>query len=377
MKETLQAIEKRLQQSIRHEAGHRISCAPLIECYGARFAGIRTYDFLFDYEKAFSAFGQIKDRYPVWDIRRSLYFLHYGPYQSSIGLMRTILPDRKAELDNELQFLEQEVMLREDYQVILDQGYEAYLMLAYDRLFGAKPDQVRSARDEMVSMHQREIQDSREKNQVFLYGDHLYLPASYFSNLRSFPEFIRDVYQIPDTLKKVFRIATDHSLKISLEMVKKTGISRVMIGAPRISQEIFSKQIFENLFWPELARCGEVLIANGITPVYHLDGNWNQEMEYFRTLPKHKTIIELDGGTDIFKASQVLLDHTCLLGDVPPQLFTIGDPSEVDTYCKRLLTELGPLGGFILGSGCTLPYQAKHENVKAFFDAIEKYGGNG
>lgn len=138
--------------------------------------------------------------------------------------MRTILPDRKAELDNELQFLEQEVMLREDYQVILDQGYEAYLMLAYDRLFGAKPDQVRSARDEMVSMHQREIQDSREKNQVFLYGDHLYLPASYFSNLSILPGIHPGCLPDSGHLEKVFRIATDHSLKISLEMVKNRNI---------------------------------------------------------------------------------------------------------------------------------------------------------
>jgi uroporphyrinogen-III decarboxylase len=52
----------------------------------------------------------------------------------------------------------------------------------------------------------------------------------------------------------------------------------------------------------------------------------------------------------------------------------IGSPSEVDEYAKKLITVVGKGGGFIYSSGCCVPMNSKHENMKAFFDAVEKYG---
>ena len=50
-------------------------------------------------------------------------------------------------------------------------------------------------------------------------------------------------------------------------------------------------------------------------------------------------------------------------------MFSLGTPSEVTEYCKRLRSEVGP-GGFILSSGCDVPIDAKYENVKAMVEAV-------
>ncbi|MGB4504804.1 MAG: uroporphyrinogen decarboxylase family protein, partial [Syntrophaceticus sp.] len=105
--------------------------------------------------------------------------------------------------------------------------------------------------------------------------------------------------------------------------------------------------------------------------VLHLDSDWTKNLEYFLELPAGKVAIELDGTTDIFKAHQVLRGHTCIIGDVGAPLFTIGTPQQISDYCQKLLHELGRDGGFILGSGCHIPLQAKHENVDAFFHSIQ------
>jgi uroporphyrinogen-III decarboxylase len=106
----------------------------------------------------------------------------------------------------------------------------------------------------------------------------------------------------------------------------------------------------------------------------HYDSDWTKNLEYLLELPAKKFILELDGDTDIFKAKEILGGHCAIMGDMPAALLAIGSTSEVDEYAKKLITVVGKGGGLLYSSGCCVPMNAKHENVKAFFDAVEKYG---
>lgn len=72
--------------------------------------------------------------------------------------------------------------------------------------------------------------------------------------------------------------------------------------------------------------------------------------------------------TDIRKAREALGDHTCLMGDVPPALLTLGTPDEVFTYSRGLIQHMGGKG-FMLAAACCVPPDAKTENVKAMIAA--------
>lgn len=76
----------------------------------------------------------------------------------------------------------------------------------------------------------------------------------------------------------------------------------------------------------------------------------------------------MDGTTDIFKAKEVLGGRMCVMGDVPAVLFKLGTPRQVEACCQRLIDVVGKGGGFILGSGCEVHYDARFENIKAMFD---------
>ena len=48
------------------------------------------------------------------------------------------------------------------------------------------------------------------------------------------------------------------------------------------------------------------------------------------------------------------------------------DPSR--ETAKKLIEVVGQGGGFILSSGCSIPANAKTQNVKAMHEAVEEYG---
>src|SRR5659263_588202 len=82
-------------------------------------------------------------------------------------------------------------------------------------------------------------------------------------------------------------------------------------------------------------------VRHGITPILHMDSEWTPFFKYFKHLPARKCILNLDGTSDIFKAKEVLGDHMCIMGDVPATLLKLGEPEEVDEYCRRLIEEVG------------------------------------
>jgi uroporphyrinogen-III decarboxylase len=82
----------------------------------------------------------------------------------------------------------------------------------------------------------------------------------------------------------------------------------------------------------------------------------------------------LDGYTDIFKAKEILGDHMCIMGDVPPSLLTLGTPEQVENYVKKLIDEVGKGGGYILCTGCELPIDTKEENYRAMLETAKSYG---
>jgi uroporphyrinogen decarboxylase len=373
MNEKIYFPEERIVAAISHKKSDRISCAPLIESYASRFAGITNHDFFYDKEKAFSAFGSIEKKFPIWDIQRSIYFIHYGSFQDKIGLLKCKMPGIELPPNYEYQIVEYEAMSRADYQIILNKGYKEYIAAFFSKAYDTSKEEIAQVEQEMLELHCQEIENARSQNQAFLYGAHIYFPVSYFSNLRSFPEFIRDMYKFPELLCEVISIATDEAIKECIEIVAKTGIPRAFIGINRISSQFFSFAAFEKFVWPFIDRFVYKLIEQDITPILHLDSDWTKNLHYFESLPKNKIIIELDGSTDIFQAKKVLNSRICLLGDVPASLFVLGTPHEIEQYCYKLLSEIGYDGGFILGSGCTLPHNARHENVEAFFNSLTQY----
>ena len=133
-----------------------------------------------------------------------------------------------------------------------------------------------------------------------------------------------------------------------------------------------SKKQFETFYWPTCKKAMQVSIDLGFVPSPFLEAKCDDRLEYLLQLPKGKLMIQLEQ-TDMARAKAILRDHACIFGNVPPILLDTGSPQEVEEYCKKLIKTCAKGGGFILGNGSAMD-RAKPANVKAMIDSAKKYG---
>jgi len=62
------------------------------------------------------------------------------------------------------------------------------------------------------------------------------------------------------------------------------------------------------------------------------------------------------------------------MGGVPVSLLTGGTPEKIEEYIKNLLSQIKPEGGFILAPGINELPHVPIENVRAYINAVLKYG---
>ena len=100
---------------------------------------------------------------------------------------------------------------------------------------------------------------------------------------------------------------------------------------------------------------------------------WVFPIDFLQFLLYYVNMIKKENALFIFKAKDIPGDHRCIMGDVTATLLSLGTPEQVETYCRKLIDQVGKGGGFILSSGCTVPYNAKIENLKGMINTGKNY----
>jgi uroporphyrinogen-III decarboxylase len=178
----------------------------------------------------------------------------------------------------------------------------------------------------------------------------------------------------PEEVAAAADALTDSYYFVTRLITALMGIPRAEIFLHRSSNDFISPDMFSRLSLPSLKRLVDRLVSAGISPVLHMDGNWDRNLEALRDLPAGRCIAQFDGPTDIFLAKRVIGDRICIMGDVPAAMLCLGSPTEVEEYCHRLIEEVGVGGGFIMAAGCEMPPNAKPENVRAMLESVRKFG---
>lgn len=267
--------------------------------------------------------------------------------------------------ENELwQIQEAELMKIEDYDVILDKGWNYFH-------FDFMKNRLDNLMEKLAPTFQytpKAIQYSVDSGIVPVSGGFIMTPFEYICGGRSMTKFLRDLYKMPDKIQAVFDVALIDIMENAKQQLLANKPLGIWTGGWRAASEFLSPKLWQRFEWPYLKKIANLAIELGVTPIFHLDSNWERDLEFFQEMPKGKCLMYPDGATNIFKIKEVLGDRMCINGDVPPSLLALGTPDDVYNYSMKLIKEIGPTG-FILGQGCDIPMNAKVENVKAMVAA--------
>ncbi len=269
--------------------------------------------------------------------------------------------------DNDMwQVVETEVMKSEDYDKILEMGWEPFFN-------GFMAEKILKDADQRLMNASRKTIDVRKKwakiGVPVLSGGDITTPFDFLCGARSLEKFFMDLIQIPEKIKNVMDEMVTHLATLKCRQAREKGYSMIWVGGWRTAPCMISPQMWDRFVWPYFTRIVNEVVDEGLIAILHLDSNWTRELKRFRELPERKMIMALDGDTDIFQAKKVLGNNLCIMGDVPPGLLAFGTKDEVSTYCGKLINKLGP-EGFILHSGCDIPTNAKLENVQAMVETV-------
>lgn len=372
---------ERIDTAIRMGKPDRVPVVPIIDFFAAAYGGISVKEMFFDVRKADKALEKT-----MLDLGRidgqNLTYAGFGEALRFFFPTPPRIPGVDGVPENEsFQFVEKSVMTADEYRDIGAKGGTRWMLaktvegkpqyqgvsgtVRFLRLLATEFPKLK------MSMHRL-----RKMGVESLVGYNIAFPPMEFISLmlRSFNDFVLDLYRRPDDVLAASR-SLMHTMQLQgLALCRLSGVRRVFLGGNRTSSSLLGPKQFEKFALPEWVEIAEYFVRHGITPVLHMDSDWTPFFHYFKELPRHKCVLNLDGSSDIFQAKEVLGDHMCIMGDVPASLLKLGEPEEVDDYCRRLITELGSDGGFILSSGCTIPYDARPENVRAMLASVHKYG---
>ena len=365
---------EKLDRAIALRSTPEIPVYPHIVTFAGRCAGI-TQEQLFSSNKAWlAAYDKTIEK-----IGRPDVVFPFNPRDTAyVESMKVRLPGRDLGPDEPFQFVEEEIMQASDYDVILEKGWNAW---NYDFMKKVQTPPWRGPfSTARVLLNFIKVGINTGKNQkhwtakgipmMFQVG--VAPPFDVFSLSRSLRPFYRDLFSMPEKVKKAVEVGTDAMIKLGIVNSKRAKGTRVAVFAMRSSASFLSPKWFDEISFPSIKRMVEAYHAAGLTSILHCDGNWDIMLPRFKDLPRASCVVELDGSTDIRKAREVLDGHLCLKGDVNAPLFSIADKSEVEDYCRKLIDFMGRDGGFILGSGCEVPFTAKVENVAAMISAARR-----
>jgi hypothetical protein len=261
------------------------------------------------------------------------------PRASVLGFMPSApipvkLPGFDLPPDTIMQIDERGVMLPEDDDLVIQQGWTPTVMKIFPKIGSPVPPQELPARlEEFGAQAVRDMLAWEARGTLNFIGAVALPPLEVFSFCRSIQQLVFDLYRRPEKVLAASDVVAEEQTKagigatMGLKQALNWGPRVLFIGGTRAT--MLAPKLFDKFAWPYIERMVLAFLDAGITPMLHFDSNWTPFLENFKRLPPKQVILELDSATDIFKAKEVLRGHMCLMGDVPATLLKLGTPEEV------------------------------------------------
>ncbi|MEW6444222.1 MAG: uroporphyrinogen decarboxylase family protein [bacterium] len=361
--------EERFLSAIRLEKPDRVPLAPQMSTAAAvRLLGLESSKIpASGVDVQFAAHLEVFEAYGGWDAMNPI----ASAEGAALAGLRVRIP---TEGETQVQVVESQSWSEEEYDEVARTGWPRFCA---ERLL---PRVSQWAPEDAPALLQKVMEDTlafcaecRKRGVAPAFPMWTMPPFFSFSLTRSMVRFTEDLYYRPERVERALKVAVPEYIEQLIGLSRLTGCKIANITEERAGAFFYPLRVFERFWWPYTVEIVDALWSEGIVSWFHLDTCWDKNLPYFKRLPRGSAVIDLDGTTDIFAAKEVLGGHHCIASDVHPALLCLGTPEDVSAYCRRLISEIGRDGGFILSTGCTVPAAVKPENFRAFIDTGKTY----
>jgi uroporphyrinogen decarboxylase len=279
------------------------------------------------------------------------------------------LPGRELPEDALWQLDEKAFMTRDDYDVILNKGWDWYTNdVIFNRLSFKPEDFEKGMQYGMEIGKMTGDAGFPDWSSGGMFGS----PIDKLTSGRGTVGFFKDMKQIPDKLHAVIDCIMEAEIaKVDEQIKANPNPGKVSMCTPaiRCTCDYISEKLFEEFIWPSMYLAADKFIAAGQYVFFHNDSNWDGFLHFYTHFPKKTCVYDSDGLTDIYLIKKILGDSMCLTGNVSPSLLSLGTPDEVYNFCRKQIEDMGD--AYILSGACSLPPNAKPENLDAMNAAAE------
>lgn len=358
----------RIRAAVALEPVDKIPFINAGSAFNAAMEGVELADFLADLELQCTTSINASTKMGVDAVQTAV----FGARSLSVlWFSKVKVPGEELDRNELWQVDELELIEQEDYDKILDMGYAAWRADFIERTFGPMSYLL----GDVPAYRPTAVQRFKEAGLPIVLGGTVCSPFETLCGGRTLINFLtEDLLEIPEKLEAVFAEVhettmheTEDKLKNAKGDAKPIGM---WVGGWRGTPSTLGPEAFKKWSWPYMRDYVELLNNYGVIPIMHLDSNWDAGFETIKELPKGSAIVALDGQSDIFKAKEAFGDHLCIMGDVNATMLSFGTPQDVYDYAAKLCREIGPTG-YILASGCDIPFNAKPENVLMMDKAVK------
>jgi uroporphyrinogen decarboxylase len=159
------------------------------------------------------------------------------------------------------------------------------------------------------------------------------------------------------------------------------ALSRDIVGAVWYGDDIalkdrlfVSPEFLRRSFFPRLKIIGDACKRKGIPFMYHTDGDVSEVIDDIINAGV-TTLHPIDPlGMDIYQFKNNVGNKLSVVGNIDIDLLMRGQPEEIVTDVKEHIDRLAPMGGYIMGSGNSIPRNVKIENYRAMLETTLNYG---
>jgi len=374
VKEIYQERANRIQKAIRVEPVDRVPVVFAGMAFAPRYLGMSMADFCADPEAPVHTSLAAMDRIGGFDGINAVIAGRTTVTVPGMWLSRVSVPGRELPPDSVWQISEAEVMTTDDYDYIINKGWQAFLNQYMPRVVNT--NEFEEATAWMGKNLVRSITEVREHGYVPISASVTAPPYESFCGGRSMEKFLTDLYRIPDKVQAAMDTALPEIIETAVRRGLASGVSGVWIGGWRTASSMVSPKIMDRFIWPYLVKIVDALVSAGLMPVLHWDHDWSRDLVRLQELPAKKCILNPDGMTNMTQFKKLVGDRMAMMGDVPSSLLATGTPDDIREYVKNLI-ELFNGQGLILCPGCDAPINTKPENMEAFIAAGYQFGTSG